>query len=111
MTLGLPPDRAQGGHDPLIRRLRQVVQVDHLLPSVRWADIPQPSTRDRRCPAAWLQYWQQSEQPLQALRQVWFRDLRYRAASYPVQPSSLMARPAFQILVIWLILPSWNSIR
>ena len=30
-----------------------------------------------------------------------------RATSYPVQPSSLMAHPAFQILVIWLILPSW----
>ena len=43
----------------LIRRLRQVVQ-DRLMPSVRWADIPQPSTRDRRCPAAWQQYWQQS---------------------------------------------------
>ena len=25
------------------------------MPSVRWADIPQPSTRDRRCPAAWQQ--------------------------------------------------------
>ena len=32
------------------------------------------------------------------------------AARYPVQPSSLMAQPAFQILVIWLILPSWNFI-
>jgi hypothetical protein len=26
MTLGLPPDRARGGHDPLIRRSGQVVQ-------------------------------------------------------------------------------------
>ena len=25
-----------------------------------WADIPQLSTRDRRCPVAWQQYWQQS---------------------------------------------------
>ena len=25
------------------------------MPSVRWADIPQPSTRDGRCPAAWQQ--------------------------------------------------------
>ena len=37
--------------DDLIRRLRQVVQ-DRLVPSVRWADIPQLSTQDRRCPAA-----------------------------------------------------------
>jgi hypothetical protein len=33
---------------------------DRPLRSVRWADIPQLSTRDRRCPAAWQQYWQQS---------------------------------------------------
>jgi len=59
MTLGLPPDRARGGHDPLIRRLRQVVQ-DRLLRSVCWADIPGLSVRDRRCPVAWQQYWQQS---------------------------------------------------
>jgi len=45
--------------EQLIRRLRHVVQ-NRLLPSVRWADILQPSTRDRRCPAAWQQYWQQS---------------------------------------------------
>ena len=43
----------------LIRRLRQVVQ-DRLLPSVRWADIPQLFTRDKRCPASWQQHWQQS---------------------------------------------------
>jgi len=28
--------------------------------AVRWVDIPQLSIRDRRCPAAWQQYWQQS---------------------------------------------------
>jgi hypothetical protein len=33
-----------------------------------------------------------------------------REASYPLQPSSFMAQPAFQILVMWLILPSSNSI-
>jgi len=27
---------------------------------VCWADIPELSARDRRCPAAWQQYWQQS---------------------------------------------------
>ena len=43
----------------LIRRLRQVLQ-GRLMPSVRWANIPQLSTLDRRCPAAWQQYWQQS---------------------------------------------------
>jgi hypothetical protein len=37
-----------------IRRLRQAVQ-DRPLRSGRWAGIPQPSTRDRRCPAAWQQ--------------------------------------------------------
>ena len=37
-------------------------------------------------------------------------NLAARGASYPVQPSSLMAQPAFQILVMWLILPSSNSI-
>jgi hypothetical protein len=43
-----------------IRRSRHIVQ-DRLLRSVRWADIPQLSARDRRCPAAWQQqYWQQS---------------------------------------------------
>jgi hypothetical protein len=45
--------------NPQIRRLRQVVQ-DRLLPSARWADIPQMSTRDRRCPPDWQQYRQQS---------------------------------------------------
>jgi len=59
MTLGLPPDRARGGHDPLIRRNRHILQ-ERPLPSMRWADIPQLSTRDQRCPAAWQQYWQQS---------------------------------------------------
>jgi len=29
------------------------------LRSVCWADIPQLSAQDRRCPAAWQQYWQQ----------------------------------------------------
>jgi hypothetical protein len=43
----------------LIRRLRHIVQ-DRPLRSVRWADIPQLSTPDRCCPAAWQQYWQQS---------------------------------------------------
>jgi ABC-2 type transport system ATP-binding protein len=38
------------------------------------------------------------------------RDSQRSRASYPVQPSSLMAHPAFQILVMWLILPPWNSI-
>jgi hypothetical protein len=42
----------------LIRRLRQVVQ-DRPLRSVRWADIPQLSARNRCCPVAWQQYWQQ----------------------------------------------------
>jgi hypothetical protein len=39
-TLGLPTDRARGGHDPLIRRSRHIVQARPLRP-VRWADIPQ----------------------------------------------------------------------
>jgi hypothetical protein len=43
----------------LIRRSRHIVQ-DRPLLSVRWAYIPELSTRDRRCPAAWQQYWQQS---------------------------------------------------
>ncbi len=30
------------------------------MPSVRWADIPELSARDRRCRPAWQQYWQQS---------------------------------------------------
>ena len=38
------------------------------------------------------------------------RDPEPRGVGYPLQPSSLMAQPAFQILVIWLILPSSNSI-
>ena len=57
---GLPPDRAHacfGEH--LIRRSRHIVQ-DRPSLSVRWADIPELSARDRRCPAAWQQYWQQS---------------------------------------------------
>jgi uncharacterized protein YndB with AHSA1/START domain len=32
------------------------------------------------------------------------------SASYSIQPRSLMAQPAFQILVMWLILPFSNSI-
>ena len=38
------------------------------------------------------------------------RDLRCPRASYWIQPSSFMAQPAFQILVMWRILPSSNSI-
>ena len=59
VTVGSGTKRARaycGEH--LIRRHRQVVQ-DRLLPSVRWADIPQLSTQDWRCLAAWQQYWQQ----------------------------------------------------
>jgi hypothetical protein len=59
MPLGGLPHRARIGHDLLLRRSRHIVQ-DRPLPSVRWADIPQPSTRDRPRPAAWQQYWQQS---------------------------------------------------
>jgi hypothetical protein len=43
-----------------IRRNRRIVQ-DRPLLSVRWADIPQLSTRDEGCPAAWQQYWQRSQ--------------------------------------------------
>jgi hypothetical protein len=68
--------RRAGLGEHLIRRLRQVVQY-RLLPSVRWADIPQPSTRDRSCPAAWQQYWQQSRRPSM-----------YSAASGAYYPSS-----------------------
>jgi hypothetical protein len=45
--------------DLQIRRNRRIVQ-NRPLRFVRWADIPQLSTRDRCCPAAWQQYWQQS---------------------------------------------------
>jgi hypothetical protein len=44
--------------DLLIRRNRHTVQ-NWPLRSVRWADTPQLSIWDRRCPAAWQQYWQQ----------------------------------------------------
>jgi hypothetical protein len=43
----------------LIRRSRHIVQ-DRPSRSVCWADIPELSARDRRCLAAWQQYWQQS---------------------------------------------------
>ena len=59
VTLGRPPHRARGGHDLQIRRNRRIVQGCPLR-SVRWVDIPQLSTGDRCCPAAWQQYWQQS---------------------------------------------------
>ena len=59
MTLGLPPDRARGGYDPLIRRSGQVVQERPLV-VVRWADIPHLSAPVGRCLVAWQQYWQQS---------------------------------------------------
>jgi hypothetical protein len=38
------------------------------------------------------------------------RTLRAVPAGYSIQPSCLMAQPAFQILVMWLILPSSKSI-
>jgi len=43
----------------LFRSSRHIVQ-DRPSRSVPWAEIPQLSTRDQRCPAAWQQYWQQS---------------------------------------------------
>jgi hypothetical protein len=46
---------AQRAREHLIRRSRHIVQ-DRPLPSVCWADIPELSARDRRCPAAWQQY-------------------------------------------------------
>jgi hypothetical protein len=58
-TSGRPPHRVHGRHNLLIRRLRQAVQ-DRPSRSMRWADIPQLSTQDQRCSAAWQQYWQQS---------------------------------------------------
>ena len=45
--------------DHQIRRSEHMVQ-DRPLRSVRWAHIPQLSAGDRRCLAAWQQYWQQS---------------------------------------------------
>jgi hypothetical protein len=59
MTLGGLPHRARIGHDLLLRRRGRIVQ-GRPLRSVRWADIPQLSTRGKCCPAAWQQYWQQS---------------------------------------------------
>jgi hypothetical protein len=50
---------AEDRPDHQIRRNRHIVQ-ERPLPSMRWADIPELSTRDRRCPRAWQQYWQQS---------------------------------------------------
>jgi hypothetical protein len=44
----------------LFRRSGHIVP-DRPLRSVPWADIPQLSTRDQRCPAAWQQDWQQSQ--------------------------------------------------
>ena len=46
----------------LIRRSRHIVQ-DRPSRFVRWADIPYLSARDRRCPVAWQQVWQQSARP------------------------------------------------
>lgn len=43
----------------LIRRNGRTVQ-DRPLRSVRWADFPELSARDRRCPATWQQRWQHS---------------------------------------------------
>jgi hypothetical protein len=43
----------------LIRSSRHIVQ-HRPMRSVPWADIPELSTRDQCCPAAWQQYWQQS---------------------------------------------------
>ena len=58
-TLGRPPHRARGGHDPLIRRSGHIVQGR---PSrlVCWADIPPLSASVGRCLAAWQQCWQQT---------------------------------------------------
>jgi hypothetical protein len=43
----------------LIGRSGQIVQ-DRLLPVMCWADVPELSARDRPCPTAWQQYWQQT---------------------------------------------------
>jgi hypothetical protein len=56
---GLRRARRDSNPNLLIRRSRRIVQ-DRPLRSLRWANIPQPSTRDHRYPAAWQQYWQQS---------------------------------------------------
>ena len=56
----------------LIRRSRHIVQ-DRPLRSVCWADIPELSVRDRRCPAAWQQYWQQSRGTALILDRLLFR--------------------------------------
>jgi hypothetical protein len=42
-----------------IRSSRHIVQ-DRPLQSVCWAGIPELSVQDRRCTAAWQQYWLQS---------------------------------------------------
>jgi hypothetical protein len=56
----------------LIRRSRHIVQ-DRPSRSVCWADIPELSARDSRCPTAWQQYWQQSRRTAMILDRLLFR--------------------------------------
>jgi hypothetical protein len=61
----------------LIRRSGHIVQ-NRPLRSVCWADIPALSAQDRRCPAAWQQYW------LQSLRsRYWSRPSVFQAGHIP----------------------------
>jgi hypothetical protein len=108
-----PPDRSCAGHDPVIRRNGQVVQ-DRPLRSVRWADIPQLSTGDRRCaggsfpdrwPARRLLWWPDfpavQERALFTVRHFSCLDfprfhlLRHPGSSraYPARPTDRPLRP------------------
>jgi hypothetical protein len=69
----------------LIRSSGQVVQ-DRLVVSALWTDVPGLSARDQRCPAAWLQYWQQSpaSQPLASTTKIILYDTCLQGSPYEI---------------------------
>ncbi len=83
VAIGRPSHRARGGHDFLIRRSRHIGQ-DRPSLAIRWANIPELSTRVGRCPAAWQQYWQQPHGRRRARR---------LAPRHPQGPSVPLSRP------------------
>jgi hypothetical protein len=82
--------------DLQIRRSGHIVQ-DRPYRPVRWADIPEPSAQDRRCPAAWQQSSRNGFDPrLSAFQAGHFPSWRGSCERYALSPVAAACR--------WLLL-------
>ena len=75
-----------------IHRNGHAVQ-DCPLPVMCWADVPGLSARDRPCPAAWQQYWQQTAEATQEPNRI-SSSGRRRSGSVQARPMPAISPPS-----------------